>query len=746
MGTGLEMTDTEWAEIQKTGPLNRIGHDFLDDMEVMQGSAYASILRSLEPDPKGANVEDITEANTGVKRPAKDLGDGRTFQFGGGPIDPDVDLRGRSRWRGQKKKVTYNKQMKSDTYDVPEWRVTFSDRSEVVFPARGPEVRGGADPDVPTVQTPLGRFEELPARDSFRKGERVSVATAAGDLHGATLAKDGSLPTQRLQDLLEPVLRGEEADAYFGYRTASDVELSHWDEVIWHKPKNRRMAPKKETIAHPVAMDLTLHKHFIARLGAGADGLGADDARQAKAMLEDLRKYADGGTARPTGASYSEDVLKRLLATQAGELGPGDEINTGSVWHWPSRGDPPTEKMTDAERVELRDAFDRGRRKGYMDHGGLKPGYLRPSRPKYQFDGTETEYFNSQRRWPREFDRGTSPGKSGFYTGLMQQRAGGLLDDHPPTPPPGGTATPPPGGTATPPPGGTATPPPGGTETRSWPLHTDRASRRATMSGSPPGSYPVPRRNGEPPRYEPHWRAGDGSEWTASPEDQAEYWFREDARMGRGKNYYTERRSPDALPPGQAFYKERQGFSYNCGKHALNAYFGAPVLTEGSEFRRLDMEYYMETMGLTAREVRQMQLGGGTDPVVLQYIIAKKVGQGQIGPAWSRNFQINDGATPPLRTGADADPAAYQRWVEHVDSFPGDRVMVGYSSSTTSHFVTLRRHTDGTWQLLDGKQNKAWVYRTLSDYLSDMGTYNLIVMHQEPDFDFQRHGRWISTS
>ena len=789
MGTGLETTDTEWAQIQKTGPLNRIGHDFLDDMEVMQGSAYATILRSLEPDPRGANVEEITEANTGVKRSAEDLGDGKTFQFGGGPIDPDVDLRGRSRWRGKKKKVTYNKQMKSDTYDVPEWRVTFSDRSEVVFPARGPEVRGGADPDVPTVQTPLGRFEELPARDSFRKGERVSVATATGDLHGATLAKDGSLPTQRLQDLLEPVLRGEEADAYFGYRTASDVELSHWDEVIWHKPKNRRMAPKKETIAHPVAMDLTLHKHFIARLGAGADGLGADDARQAKAMLEDLRKYADGGTARPTGASYSEDVLKRLLATQAGELGPGDEINTGSVWHWPSRGDPPTEKMTDAERIELKDAFNRGRRKGYMDHGGLKPGYLRPSRPKYQYDGTETQYFNSQRRWPREFDKGTSPGKSGFYTSLMQQRAGGLLDDHPPTPPPGGTATPPPGGTATPPPGGTATPPPGGTATpppggtatpppggtatpppggtatpppggtatpppggtatpppanqgSKWPLHTpDRASQRATMSGSPPGSYPVPRRNGEPPRYEPHWRVGDGSEWTASPQDQAEYWFREDARMGRGKNYYTTRRSPDALPPGQAFYKERQGLSSNCGKHALNTYFGAPVLTEGDEFRRLDVEYYMTEMGLTARQVRDMKLGSGTDPMVLKYIIDKKVGQGQIGPAWSRNFQINTPAGPPLRAGADADPAAYQRWVEHVDSFPGDRVMVGYSGGSMAHYTTLRRHTDGTWQLLDGKHNRAWVYQNLSGYLSDHGTMNIVVMHQEPGFDFQRHAR-----
>lgn len=261
------------------------------------------------------------------------------------------------------------------------------------------------------------------------------------------------------------------------------------------------------------------------------------------------------------------------------------------------------------------------------------------------------------------------------------------------------------------------------------------------MSGSPPGSYPVPRRNGEPPRYEPHWRVGDGSEWTASPQDQAEYWFREDARMGRGKNYYTTRRSPDALPPGQAFYKERQGLSSNCGKHALNTYFGAPVLTEGDEFRRLDVEYYMTEMGLTARQVRDLKLGSGTDPVVLKYIIDKKVGQGQIGPAWSRNFQINTPAGPPLRAGADADPAAYQRWVEHVDSFPGDRVMVGYSGGSMAHYTTLRRHTDGTWQLLDGKHNRAWVYQNLSGYLSDHGTMNIVVMHQEPGFDFQRHAR-----
>ena len=218
--------------------------------------------------------------------------------------------------------------------------------------------------------------------------------------------------------------------------------------------------------------------------------------------------------------------------------------------------------------------------------------------------------------------------------------------------------------------------------------------------------------------------------------------------MGRGKNYYTERRSPDALPPGQAFYRERQGFSYNCGKHALNTYFGAPVLTEGDEFRRLDTEYFMTTMGLSARQVKEMKLGGGTDPVVLKYIVDKKVGQGQIGPAWSRNLQINEGASPPPRTGAGADPAAYQRWVEHVDSFPGDRVMVSLTGSTAAygHFVTLRRHTDGTWQLLDGKSNGVLIYQTLSAYLSDVGTYNLMVLHQEPGFDFQQHGRWISTS
>ena len=1035
MGTGSTWSDAEWAEIKKgSSPVNRIKPDFLTTLEGMEGRAYATILRTLEPDPRGANVEEITNLNRGTKRKAADLGDGKTFQFGGGPIDPDVDLRGRSRLRGRK--VGFDDQTRVGTYEEggPRYFVRFADQSEVLSPKSGRQVEGGASPEVATVLTPLGRFEVPPAQDSVRQGERVRVATATDDLHGATLAKDGSLPTQRLEELLDPVLRGGvEGDAYFGYRTASDPELAHVDEKLWIKPRNKRMAGRWKKVEKPIFMDLTLHKHFIARLEAGVDGLGADDARQAKAMLEELRKYADTGSVRPTGASYSEEVLKKLLATQAGELGPGDEINTGSVWHWPSRGDPPTEKMTEFERGQLRDAFDVNRYKGLTPHGTLEPRDLRPARPRKQHDGTFTDYFNSRRAFPFSFDKHQTRGKKGMYTDLIKAQANDMVEPPPspppplappptppPTPPPRGIdideadrglleiwsqnrakmvsinamanrgnpeyvkyrnqmkalflwpadlaaapppPTPPPSVASpppTPPPSAAPpppTPPPGAFDAPTpeamyriegmanggnrhaivqrdllirhglwnpvpprrpaarpppavppnyanhlreraqdpdfiitvremanrndpyfttmredmrrlgvWPgsappparprptpptlppgptpeamrrleesanagnrhaieqrellkshgmwnpappparprnleapatppapppapgysledligidiaadrgdlqaialreqlqnagrwrdlyaagapptpprarlMSYDPPTRRASMSGSPPGSYPVPRANGPPPRYPRNWRATDGSVWRASPQDRVDYWFMEDAAMGQGQETFTARRSPDALPPGKAFYREHQGMTLDCGKHALNSYFGGPVLTDGNEFQLLTEDFFAKKLGMTPEAYRALDIGGGADPEIIRHIINDKVQNGQIGPAWSRNFTIQgEGGNPPPM----GDPQ-FQEWVRQTDAFPGDRLMIMNRADYDSmaHFFTFRRHTDGTWQLLDSKGETVLVYNKLSDWLMNRQEAVLTFMHQQPGFTFPGAG------
>lgn len=202
--------------------------------------------------------------------------------------------------------------------------------------------------------------------------------------------------------------------------------------------------------------------------------------------------------------------------------------------------------------------------------------------------------------------------------------------------------------------------------------------------------------------------------------------------------------SPDPLPPGGSYYRELQDSGEGlCGMHALNALCGGPVIG-GDEYKRLVVDEMLTRLGLPLDDPLRGQFMDdfATDPAISMDVMVKLANEGRVDPSVSRATMETGVSIPD----AAASPQAYREMRARMNSYPGDRLMVGYSGGhgSDAHMVTLRRGTDGSWQVLNSlsaSTHKPQRFDNLTDALASLrlgGTSDgLNIIHLKPEFSFK---------
>ncbi len=191
--------------------------------------------------------------------------------------------------------------------------------------------------------------------------------------------------------------------------------------------------------------------------------------------------------------------------------------------------------------------------------------------------------------------------------------------------------------------------------------------------------------------------------------------------------------SPDPLPPGRDFYKEKQADSSGlCGMYALNAFCGGPVIGQ-QEYEDAVCTHVAGVIGMTPEDYRAA-LGGvfSSSPASIAHILSDMAGKERADPSCAR-VKVEEGLIVP-----PPDTAAHQRMIEKINAFPGDRLMLSYSKGhgSAGHVIALRRDTAGNWRQLNSLDFVSQKeIPNLGDYITGLQGVSLI--HIEPEFSFK---------
>ena len=192
--------------------------------------------------------------------------------------------------------------------------------------------------------------------------------------------------------------------------------------------------------------------------------------------------------------------------------------------------------------------------------------------------------------------------------------------------------------------------------------------------------------------------------------------------------------SPDPVAPGKAFYREKQKDSSGlCGMHALNAFCGGPVIGK-SEFFNRTVEFTAPRLDMQPEEYRNMIAGERFDcsPEAVGQILSDMASAERADASWNNTRVISSLKMP--------DPAtpAHQQMIDRINTFPGDRLILGYAGGhgSSGHFVALRRDAEGKWQEVNSLDyvNRPKDIPDLGRYITQKSGVSLI--HAEADFSF----------
>ena len=192
--------------------------------------------------------------------------------------------------------------------------------------------------------------------------------------------------------------------------------------------------------------------------------------------------------------------------------------------------------------------------------------------------------------------------------------------------------------------------------------------------------------------------------------------------------------SPDPVAPGKAFYREKQKDNSGlCGMHALNAFCGGPVIGK-SEFFDRTVEFTAPRLEMQPEDYRNMIAEEQFDcsPEAVNQILSDLATGERADPSWKNTRVI-----PSLKL-PDSGTPAHQQMADRINTFPGDRLILGYAGGhgSSGHFVALRRDTEGKWQEVNSLDyvNRPKDIPDLGKYITQKSGVSLI--HAEADFSF----------
>ena len=185
----------------------------------------------------------------------------------------------------------------------------------------------------------------------------------------------------------------------------------------------------------------------------------------------------------------------------------------------------------------------------------------------------------------------------------------------------------------------------------------------------------------------------------------------------------------DPSPAAGSIYRESQVAGTDLsGMHALNAFFGGPVIG-ADEYKRMRIEVILDMLGVPGE-----RRDDSPPP------IPSDASSDETLDSTSSHAAVETGVTIP---DAAEHPRAHAQARARINAFPGDRLIVGYPRGGTgdTHMVALRREEDGHWQVHFSPEPSAGPPMradSLADCLDALPD-NLLIVHLEEDFRFQEH-------
>ncbi len=190
--------------------------------------------------------------------------------------------------------------------------------------------------------------------------------------------------------------------------------------------------------------------------------------------------------------------------------------------------------------------------------------------------------------------------------------------------------------------------------------------------------------------------------------------------------------SPDPLPAGEEFYQERQRLGTGgCPVHALNAFFGGPV-TDLYGFQYYAAQRVIEQIGGSHENAMSLVEDSGDPQTIAEY--ARDTGKSGMVDARAQNTHLE---TFRQTAATDKNTPTEERLQAHYNSFPGDRIMLGFSRpGIGAHILTLRRNQAGEWAFIDSQVNDQPTVNLGQVLVRHQRNSPLHIIHMEPDFSF----------
>ncbi len=163
---------------------------------------------------------------------------------------------------------------------------------------------------------------------------------------------------------------------------------------------------------------------------------------------------------------------------------------------------------------------------------------------------------------------------------------------------------------------------------------------------------------------------------------------------------FHARQTPDPVQAGERFYHERQASNEKgnlSGMHAINAFLGGHVLTRGF-YGHLFAEHLTSRTEMSSgaqAELRQSlaaEPGSGVDHAAHMITVLSRTGGFDPSLARARYRHV----------AAPQEPRARQEWAARMDSYPGDRLIIGEGE----HLIALRKNADGDWIRIDSRDSR----------------------------------------
>ncbi len=194
---------------------------------------------------------------------------------------------------------------------------------------------------------------------------------------------------------------------------------------------------------------------------------------------------------------------------------------------------------------------------------------------------------------------------------------------------------------------------------------------------------------------------------------------------------HTAAHTPDAAAPGAKFYHEKQT-DYPGGNpaHAINAFFGAPVVTPYG-FHRHNALRLSQGAGMELQSALKVT-ESDSDPAAVASCIAKAGVENQVDKRAEKTHLESFQKIPAGDSPARRDLSA------HYNSFPGDRLILQFArpEDNEANIITFRRNQEGRWFAIDARGAEQQAVNLGETILQNQEKCPVHIIHMEPGFTF----------